>query len=141
MGDQDLRQLPGMGDHDLRATSTIVGDKDLRQPMGDQDFRPIGVPPAVPDNRPFDPRFRNMPGADANRATVPNFDRPRVVDPRTAYEARNTSGPARIEDPRKASMSAAALVCIFCLFILKDFVANNITKVKFFCKSVENITN
>lgn len=97
MADQDLRQLPVLGDRDMRAPPVMIaGDKDMRHPMGDQDFR-------IPESRPFDPRFRGF-----------ERSRPVNLDPRTAYEGRNT----RIEDPRKATMSAALVSAI--IFDYKD---------------------
>lgn len=108
LGDQDLRTLPNIGDRDMRAPPVML-DKDMRQPMGDQDFRTLGIPTAIPESRPFDPRFRNMQGPE--RSTISGFDRPRpaAVDPRTAYDPRNAGGPSRVEDPRKASAAAATL--------------------------------
>ncbi|XP_054711548.1 cleavage stimulation factor subunit 2-like [Uloborus diversus] len=108
-GDQDLRVL---GDRDLRLHATdrdmrslpmLSGDKDMRQLVGDQDMRTMG---GIPDNRPFDPRFR---GSAMNRAPpgIPmEKSRPPNVDPRTAYEGQNIPAPVRVEDPRKAAMTS-----------------------------------
>lgn len=111
LGDQDLRTLPNLGDHDMRVPLVLGIDKDMRQPMGDQDFRTLGVPTAAPEVRPFDPRFRNVQGPDRN--SIPGFDRPRPtnVDPRTAHDPRNSGTASRVEDPRKASL-AASIVCV-----------------------------
>ncbi|XP_055946691.1 cleavage stimulation factor subunit 2-like isoform X2 [Argiope bruennichi] len=93
LGDHDLRQMP-MSDRDMRPPPLLVGDKDMRQPVGDQDLRTLNPP--GPDNRAFDPRFRNMPGPDVPPMTgppvrpgqpgdMPSFDRPRAgpsYDPR-----------------------------------------------------------
>lgn len=100
--------MPNLGDHDMRMPSTM-NDKDLRQSMGDQDFRNLGVPTTTPEVRPFDPRFRNMQGPDRN--TIPGLDRarPSKVDPRTTHDPRNPT--PRVEDPRKASL-AASVVCL-----------------------------
>ncbi|CAL1284762.1 unnamed protein product [Larinioides sclopetarius] len=95
LGDHDLRQMP-MSDRDMRPPPMLIGDKDMRQPVGDQDLRTLSVPGGIPDNRAFDPRFRNMAGADASPMTgppvrpgqpgdIPGFDRPRAGPP---YDAR-----------------------------------------------------
>lgn len=109
LGDQDLRRLPNLGG--MQVPSALLGvDKDMRQPMGDQDLRTLGIPMPAVEPRPFDPRFRNMPGPE--RTAIPGLDRARpTIDPRTPYDPR--AGAPRVEDPRKASMSAAALVCIY----------------------------
>ncbi|GBL95744.1 hypothetical protein AVEN_685-2 [Araneus ventricosus] len=95
LGDHDLRQMP-MSDRDMRPPPMLIGDKDMRQPVGDQDLRTRSVPGGIPDNRAFDPRFRNMQGADASPMTgppvrpgqpgdIPGFDRSRAGPP---YDAR-----------------------------------------------------
>lgn len=105
LSDHDLRQMP-MSDRDMRPPPMLIGDKDMRQPVGDQDLRTLNVPGGIPDNRAFDPRFRNMPGADASPMVgppvrpgqpgeIPGFDRPRAGPP---YEARG-GPPATVPQP------------------------------------------
>ena len=121
LGDQDLRTLPNLGDHDMRIPPSLGIDKDMRQPMGDQDLRTIGVPTTASEPRPFDPRFRNIQGPDRN--TIPGFDRPRPsnVDPRTAHDPRNPAIAPRVEDPRKASL-AASIVCLLLYYNFLKYV-------------------
>ncbi|KFM80686.1 Cleavage stimulation factor subunit 2, partial [Stegodyphus mimosarum] len=103
MGDRDMRQLP-LGDRDMRQLPILSGDKEIRQSHGDQDYRTLS------NNRPFDPRFRNMQGSDSAGSRGSSFDRMRTganSDPRTAFEGR-VAASARVEDPRKA-LSAASV--------------------------------
>ncbi|XP_035232970.1 cleavage stimulation factor subunit 2-like [Stegodyphus dumicola] len=103
MGDRDMRQLP-LGDRDMRQLPILSGDKDIRQSAADQDYR------TLVNNRPFDPRFRNMQGSDSAGSRGSSFDRMRTganSDPRTAFEGR-VAAAARVEDPRKA-LSAASV--------------------------------
>ncbi|KFM57260.1 Cleavage stimulation factor subunit 2 tau variant, partial [Stegodyphus mimosarum] len=107
MGDHDLRQPP-VGDRDMRTLPMMTGDKDMRQQMGDQDLRTLGVPGGVQECRPYDPRFRGVPGLDVSTRGPP-FDRPSVpatVDSRTSYEARPVP-PSRMDTQRNVSMPAA----------------------------------
>lgn len=91
--DQDMRQPPSVG----------LGDLDMRQPMGDQDFRMMRGP-QMTENRPYDPRLRSAVGGESLGRSAPSaapYDQrgPHPFDPRTAHEAR-PSAPPRLEDPR-----------------------------------------
>ncbi len=103
LGDHDLRPPP-LIDHDMRAPAMMAGDKDMRHPMGDQDFRPMNMPP---ENRAFnDPRYRNVaPDGVPNRAAP--FDRSRsgpAMDGRPEFDARGMNMSPRMEDPRSGNI-------------------------------------
>uniref|UniRef100_A0A2L2Y9X4 Cleavage stimulation factor subunit 2 n=1 Tax=Parasteatoda tepidariorum TaxID=114398 RepID=A0A2L2Y9X4_PARTP len=69
LGDHDLRQMP-MVDRDMRGPPVMGGDKDMRHQAVDEDFRGMGGPGRMPDNRysnnPGMPHgdIRNMPSSD-----------------------------------------------------------------------------
>lgn len=105
MGDHDLRQPPII-DHDMRPPPMMVGDKDMRQPMGDQDLRALGVPPGMSDpHRPYsDPRYRNAPGPDIMPNRGPHYDRarpgPLPPDARSGFDGRPLGMSPRTDDGR-----------------------------------------
>ncbi|GIX74297.1 CSTF_C domain-containing protein [Caerostris extrusa] len=112
LNDQDLRQMP-MSDRDMRPPPMLIGDKDMRQGPIDQDLRTMNVPSGIPDNRSFDPRFRNITPGEAppmgapNSRPVPMPDAPGFDRPRPGPEPYNVRGgppatTARVEDPRGA---------------------------------------
>lgn len=115
LADRDMRipprgdigdvRLPARVDQDMRQPSSIgLGDLDMRQPMGDQDFRMMrGV--QMMDSRPYDPRLRSMTSGESLGRPTPSaapYDQrgAHPFDPRTAHETRPSAPPQRLEDPR-----------------------------------------
>lgn len=114
MGDRDMRGLAPHGDRDLRGPMAGMGDRDLRQNLGDQDLRRMS--PSRGGPKEFDPRFRGVSG----QPQVPNNPGPPVApaggpitgryDPRTGsnfdiHRVANMN-PGRPEDPRTIAQGA-----------------------------------
>ncbi|KAG8192758.1 hypothetical protein JTE90_009778 [Oedothorax gibbosus] len=96
MPDRDHRPMP---DRDLRGPLMMGGDKDMRHLGGDHDLRQMQGGP--PDNRDFDPRFRNQPGPGGMRMQGPPDPRgmqgPNMGSP---FNGRQGPPAAAVNDPR-----------------------------------------